>query len=115
MAKVSGPPTPTVPTLPKTERPAPARQRTPAAQPRPSPFNNGQPDDFNLADQELDRLLKELQSDAATLGTVNPAVSRLATVFGTARSKPVPGENGYGDYVWVEALGEALRKASYSV
>ncbi|MBK7863775.1 MAG: LOG family protein [Archangiaceae bacterium] len=72
-------------------------------------------DDFGLQDPGLAQLLAELKGDAATLTQVPQAVDRLVTIFGTARSKPVPGENGFADFVWSEELGRELRKASYSI
>jgi predicted Rossmann-fold nucleotide-binding protein len=76
---------------------------------------HGKADDFTLKDAELAQLLSELQGDAATLEKVPQGVDRLVTIFGTARSRPVPGENGYPDYVWSERLGAELRKAGYSI
>lgn len=113
MRKVTNSPPPTI-TSPK----APTGPQTPITQATTSvedPFKNGKSDAFNLKDAELNTLLKELQGDAATLEKVPQAVDKLVTIFGTARSKPVPGENGYPDYAWGEDLGEKLRQAGYSI
>ncbi len=111
--------------MPKVRRQAPSDVASPArpkrkpSRPRkaraPGPFNNRKADDFKFKDPALGVLLKELQGDAAMLERAPQAVDRLVTIFGTARAKPEPGQNGYADWVYAEALGEALREAGFSL
>jgi len=97
-------------------RTAPAKAKRPrkkaAADAR---FSNGKADTFKLKDPALAQLLTNLHADAAKLERVPQAVDRLVTIFGTARSKPTPGENGYADWVFAEKLGAALRDAGFSI
>ena len=70
---------------------------------------------FNLKDPELNEGLKQLRGDAATITRVLPTLDSKVVILGTARSKPVPGENGFFDYVFVEKVGESLRTRGMSV
>ncbi|MBL8956347.1 MAG: hypothetical protein JNK82_36575 [Myxococcaceae bacterium] len=93
--------------------PAPITRAT--SKPTAAAFTNGRADAFKLKDAALRRELKELHGDAAQLEQIPQAVDKLITIFGTARAKPSPGENGHADWVFGEALGAALREAGYSI
>ncbi len=68
-----------------------------------------------LTDPVLAESFRQLQGDAATIERVLPKQDDKVLIIGTARSKPVPGENGFADYAWAERLGEELRKVGLSV
>lgn len=80
-----------------------------------APSKSGNPDRFNFKDPGIAEQFKQLMGDAATMERVLPGLDEKVLVVGTARSKPVPGENGFQDYAWTEVLGEELRKAGLAV
>lgn len=96
---------------------APAEVAAPMAvtTPKVEAFTNGKADAFTFQDKALTESLKQLHGDAATLEQVLPRQDPKVLIVGTARSKPVPGENGFLDYAWGERLGEELRKQKQSV
>lgn len=113
MRKVGTGNAPQIPvTAKQSEVAAPITQATVTVE---DPFKNGKSDAFNLKDKDLNDGLKQLQGDAATIERVLPKQDDKVLIVGTARSRPVPGENGFADYAWGEKLGEELRKVGLSV
>ena len=78
-------------------------------------FTNGKPDNFNFKDVGITDQLKQLHGDAATMERILPKLDEKVLIVGTARSRPVPGANGFEDYAWGEVLGEELRKGGFAV
>jgi len=76
---------------------------------------NGKEDKLDLKNGGLGKQLRELQGDAKTIARVLPKQDPKVVIVGTARSKPVEGQNGFADYAFGEKLGEELRKAGLSV
>lgn len=118
MPKVTGSPQPSSSVLNNAVTP----KQNEVTAPKTTPVTNatvGIEDPFKgaakLTDPVLAESFRQLQGDAATIERVLPKQDDKVLIIGTARSKPVPGENGFADYAWGERLGEELRKVGLSV
>src|SRR5262249_23144211 len=102
-------------TTPAQKLEAPAAPITKATTAIEGQVNEDKSDGFGLKDPGLREAFRQLQGDMATMARVLPKQDEKVLVIGTARSKPVPGENGYADYVWNEEFGAESRKLNMSV